>query len=102
MLNAVPNRNDAMGVVNNVHLTTMGGAKQFLMAAVYIVIIKKSRLTYQRREITICEQERFVRMEINIALEKNEGYIHSSLGSRSISVGRQGVSDFLRFTTSIQ
>ena len=37
------------------------------------------------------KQRRFVRMEINIALGKNEGYMPSSLGGRSISVGRQAV-----------
>ena len=34
MLNEAPNRNDAMGIENNVRLTTMG-AKQLLMVAVY-------------------------------------------------------------------
>ena len=34
-------------------------------------------------------QERFVRIEINFALGKNGGYVPSSLGGRSISVGRQ-------------
>ena len=43
MLNEAPNRNDAMGVANNVRLTTMG-VVQFSMAAVYLVI-QKSRLT---------------------------------------------------------
>ena len=33
VLNEAPNRNDAMGVENNVRLTTMG-AKQFSMVAV--------------------------------------------------------------------
>ena len=32
-------------------------------------------------------------MEINFALGKNGGYIPSSLGSRSISVGRQAGSE---------
>ena len=35
------------------------------------------------------KQERFVQMEINIALGKNRGYMHSSLGGRSVSMGRQ-------------
>ena len=34
-------------------------------------------------------QERFVWTEINFVLGKNGGYIPSSLGGRSISVGRQ-------------
>ena len=34
MLNKAPNRNDVMGVVNNVRLTIMG-AKQFSMAVMY-------------------------------------------------------------------
>ena len=52
MLNEVPNRNDATGVVNNVRLTTMG-AIQFSMvaemAAVYLVIIQKKQLTREDR-----------------------------------------------------
>ena len=44
VLNEAPNRNDAMGVANNVRLTTRG-AIQFSVAAVYLVIIQKSRLT---------------------------------------------------------
>ena len=44
------------------------------------------------------KQERFVRMEINIVLGKNGGYMSSSLGGRSISVGRQAVRrKFLQF-----
>ena len=44
------------------------------------------------------KQQRFMRTEINIALGKNEGYIPSSLGGRSINVGRQAVRQkFLRF-----
>ena len=35
------------------------------------------------------KQERSMWTEINIALGKNEYYMPSSLGSRSISVGRQ-------------
>ena len=35
------------------------------------------------------KQERLVQMEISIALGKNEGYMPSSLGGWSISVGRQ-------------
>ena len=35
------------------------------------------------------KQQKFVWMEINIALGKKEGYMPSSLGVRSISVGRQ-------------
>ena len=37
------------------------------------------------------KQEKFAQTEINIALGKNGGYIPSSLGVRSISVGRQAV-----------
>ena len=47
MLNEVPKRNDATGIVNNVHLTTMG-AKQFSMAIVYLVIIQKADLPEAR------------------------------------------------------
>ena len=47
VLNKVPNRNDATGTPNNVHLTTMG-AKQFSMAAVYIHSHHIGKLTYQR------------------------------------------------------
>ena len=39
------------------------------------------------------KQERFVQTEINIALGKNGGYMPGSLGDRSISVGRQVVSE---------
>ena len=39
------------------------------------------------------KQERFVWMKINIALGKNGGYMPSSLGGRSISVGKQAVSE---------
>ena len=48
MLNKVPNSTDAMGVANNVRLTTMG-AKQFSMVAVYLVIMQKSCLTRDER-----------------------------------------------------
>ena len=44
----------------------------------------------------------FVRMEINIALGKNEGYMASSLGSKSISVRKQCYENFRDSTTSIQ
>ena len=40
MLNKAPNRNDAMGLANNVCLTTMGTI-QFSMVPVYLVIIQK-------------------------------------------------------------
>ena len=43
------------------------------------------------RDITTSKQQKFVRTEINIALGKNEGYMPSSLGGRSISVERQAV-----------
>ena len=43
VLNEVPNRNDSIGVANNVHLTTMG-AIQFLIVAVYLLIIQKTNL----------------------------------------------------------
>ena len=36
-------------------------------------------------------------MEINFALGMHEGYVASSLGSRSISVGRQAVSETKNF-----
>ena len=48
MLNEAPNRNDAMGIANNVRLTTMGAIK-FSMAAVYPVIIQKNKLTRDER-----------------------------------------------------
>ena len=47
VLNNAPNRNDATGVANNMHLTTMGAIK-FSMAAVYLVIIQKSDLQEKR------------------------------------------------------
>ena len=49
VLNEAPNRNDAMGVENNVRLTTTG-TKQFSMVAVYIVTIQKSQLTRDERQ----------------------------------------------------
>ena len=39
--------------------------------------------------MTTSKQELFVRMEINIVLGKNGGYVPSSLGGRSISMDRQ-------------
>ena len=48
MLNETPNRNDATSIANNVRLTNMG-AIQFSVAAVYLVIIQKSRLTRNER-----------------------------------------------------
>ena len=39
---------------------------------------------------------------MNIVLGKNEGYMPSSLGGRSISVGRQLDENFRDLTTSIQ
>ena len=41
------------------------------------------------RRIMTRKQETFVQMEINVVLGKNGGYMPSSLGGRSISVGRQ-------------
>ena len=38
-------------------------------------------------------QEKFVWMEIDFALGKNGGYMPSSLGSKSISLGKQAVSE---------
>ena len=43
MLNEVPNRNDATGIVNDVCLTTTG-KERFSMAAVYIVISIGNRM----------------------------------------------------------
>ena len=43
------------------------------------------------------KQQRFMRMEINIALGKNEGHIPSSLGGRLISVERQAGSEMKIF-----
>ena len=48
MLNEAPNSNDAMHIVNNVHLTTMG-VQQFSLAATYSHHAEK--LTNQRQEI---------------------------------------------------
>ena len=48
MLNEAPNSNDTMGVVNNVCLTAVG-AQQFSMAAIYVDIMQKSRLTRDKR-----------------------------------------------------
>ena len=96
MLNEAPNRNDAMGIANNVRLTTMGTI-QFSMAAVYLVITKQSRLTRDERKRHENSKGSCGR-KINIALGKNEGYIPSSLGGRLISVGRQAVRQkFSRF-----
>ena len=46
VLNKVPNRNDATGVANNVHLTTMG-VKQFSMVAC-VSSHHTEKLTYQK------------------------------------------------------
>ena len=43
------------------------------------------------------KQKRFMRMEINIALANNGYYMPRSLGSRSISVGRQAVRETKNF-----
>ena len=42
------------------------------------------------------KQEKFMQTEINFALEKNGGYMPSSLRGRLISVGRQAVSERVR------
>ena len=81
--------NDAMYKANNVHLTTMH-VQQFSVAAIYPSYRKP---TYQRQEIITQKQERFMRTEINFALGKNGGYMPSILGGRSISMGRQTVSE---------
>ena len=47
-LNEAPNKNGATGVANNMRLATIG-AKQFLMAIVYPIIIQKSQLTRDER-----------------------------------------------------
>ena len=47
-------------------------------------------------------EKRFVQMEICFALGKNGGYMPGSLGSRSISVGRQWDENFYDSTTLIQ
>ena len=44
------------------------------------------------------KQWRFVRTEIYFALGKNGGYMLGSLGSRSVSVGRQAGSETTIFT----
>ena len=59
------------------------------MAAVYTVITQKRQLP----ETMTQKQERFMRMERNIALGKNGGYMFRSLGGRSFSVSRQAVSE---------
>ena len=48
------------------------------------------------------KQQRFMRTEMNIVLGNNEGHMPSSLGGRSISVGRQLDENFRDLTTSIQ
>ena len=54
----------------------------------YIAIMQKSRLIEMRDNNTIASK---VRVDGNkLCLGKNGGYIPSSLGGRSISVGRQG------------
>ena len=84
VLNEVPNSNDAMCIVNNMHSATMGNSHLRLYSQHHA-----EKLTYQRREAMMREQLRFVRTEISFALGKNGGYMPSSLGSRLISTGRQ-------------
>ena len=63
----------------------------------YLVIMQK-KLSQGIGGITTRKQERLVCTEINIVLGKNEGYMPSTLGGRSISVGRQIVRQkFLQF-----
>ena len=89
MLNEVPNCNDAMRVVNNVHLITMG-IQQFAMAAIQ-PSCRKANLPETRDNDTITKK---VCADGNkLCTGKNEGYISSSLGGRSISLGRQAVSE---------
>ena len=52
VLNEVPYCNDATCVGNNVHLTA-AGAQKFFVAASYIAIMQKSRLTRDERGDTI-------------------------------------------------
>ena len=85
VLNKAPNSNGTTHVANDVCLTTMGG-QQFSMAAIEPSCRKP---TYQRQEMMTQQQERFVRTKINFALGRNGGYMPSSLGGRSISVGKQ-------------
>ena len=49
VLNEAPNRNDAMGIVNNVRLTTIGAMQFFNGSCISSHHTEKP--TYQRREI---------------------------------------------------
>ena len=48
------------------------------------------------------KQQRFMWTELNIVPGKNQGYMPSSLGGRSISVGMQLDENFHDLTTSIE
>ena len=85
VLNKVPYSNDATCIESNVHLTAMG-AQSFSIWS--LCSHHAEKLTYQTREIMTQYQERFVRIEKNLSLGKNGGYIPSSVGGRSIRVGR--------------
>ena len=92
VLNKAPNSNDAIHVTNNVRLTTMG-AQQFSMAADIQPSCRIANLPETRDNDTITSRKGFCRWKINFALGKNGGYMPRSLGSRSISVGRQAGSE---------
>ena len=85
MLNETPNSNDAMHVGNNVHLTAMG-AQQFSMVAIQ-PSCRKANLPETRDNDTITRKVRVDRNKL--CPQRNGGYMPSSLGGRSISVGRQ-------------
>ena len=81
VLNEAPTSNDAIRVGNNVCLTAMG-TQQFSVVAIW-PSCRKTDLPETRDKDTLMQTE------ISFALGKNGGYIPSSLGGRSISVGRQ-------------
>ena len=77
-----------MCVANNVHLTTIGNLA-YNNSQLWLYSNHAVKSTYQRQETMTQKQERFMWMEINFALGKNGGYMLSSLGGKSISMGTQ-------------
>ena len=83
MLNEALNSNDATRIRNNVRLSAMG-AQQISMAAVQ-PSCRKADLSQTRDNDMITRK---IRVDGNkLCPRKNGGYIPSSLGDRSISVG---------------
>ena len=93
VFNGAPNNNNSVRVTS---MYTNYHGRPTILNGGYIVIMQK-KLTCGIQGITTRKQERFMWTIINITLEKNGCYMPSSLGNKSISVGRQAMGEMKNF-----